>query len=224
MNNQVFFNEYLNRNHASLGNLINDLYAHVRSKLLVIRVDFIYRPEFRDQITIDIVNEHRARFLDNRRRNQTLFGDLLGYAWSLEHGSYRPQFNDSGNGFHHHFIFLFDGQRRGSDMKLGLAIANYFDTVITHGMSRSYVSNLDKEKFEEDGTLGIGSIAHNQISLRNNLLNHVAGYLTVGPLPDECSAITELFEGHRRFGRKQLPMPRPEGVARPGRPRSTEMK
>lgn len=219
--NSIFFNDFLNRNHASLGQLINDLYDHVCSKLLVIRVDFIYRPEFRDQMTLDIVQEHRSRLLDNRRRNQTLFARLLGYAWSLEYGSYNASFNEGGNGFHHHFIFLFNGHSRESDMNIGLAIANYFDTVITGGMSNSHVSNLSKARFEKSGTLGIGSIAHNQISLRNNLLNHVAGYLTKGTMPGEGNDLNDQYGSFRRFGRSQLPEPIPDGAVRRGRPRSS---
>lgn len=219
MANSLFFNDYLNRNHASLAQLINELYDHVCSKLLVIRVDFIYRPEFRDQATLNVVQEHRSRLLDNRRRNQTLFADLLGYAWSLEYGSYNPYSAGSGNGFHHHFIFLFNGQKRNFDMNVGLAIAHYFDTVITGGMSNSHVSNLDKVRFEKDGTLGIGSISHSDVSLRNNLLNHVAGYLTKGTMPSEGTEFYDQFGTFRRFGRSQLPEPLPEGMPRRGRPR-----
>ncbi len=220
MTNSIFFNDYLNRNHASVGNLINDLYAHVCSRLLAIRVDFIYRPEYADQMTLEVVQEHRKRLLDNKRRNQTLFSDLLGYAWSLEYGSYNPLLNKGGNGFHHHFLFLFNGHNKNADMNIGLAIANYFDTVISHGTSRSYVSNLDKDKFEEMGQLGIGNISHKDIALRNNLLNHVAGYLTKDSMPNNENGLGDQWGSFRRFGRSQLPDPIPEGTVKPGRPRS----
>lgn len=221
MTTSIFFNDYLNRNHASLAQLINDLYDNVCSKLLVIRVDFIYRPEYQDQVTLQVVQEHRNRLLDNRRRNQSMFADLLGYAWSLEYGSYDPQFKErGGSGFHHHFLFLFNGHTRAFDMKIGLSIANYFDTVITHGMSHSHVSNLDKSKFEQDGTLGIGAISHDQIALRNNLLNHVAGYLAMGTNSIDNHETDDHCGTYRRFGRSQLPDPIPEGTVRRGRPRS----
>lgn len=220
MTNSIFFNDYLNRNHASLGNLINDLYSHTCSRLLAIRVDFIYRPKYRDQMTLDVVQEHRCRLLDNKRRNQTLFADLLGYAWSLEYGSYNPQFNDSGNGFHHHFLFLFNGHTRQSDINIGLGIANYFDTIISHGMSKSHVSNLDKDKLEAMGQLGVGNISHNDFTKRNNLLNHVAGYLAKESMQSNESIPSDQWGTFRRFGRSQLPEPIPEGTVRPGRPRS----
>ncbi len=220
MTNSIFFNDYLNRNHASLAQMVNELFDHVSSRLLVIRIDFIYRSEFKDQITLDLVQEHRSRLLDNRRRNKKLFADLLGYAWSLEHGSYDPKTNIAGTGFHHHFLFLFNGHIRNLDINIGLAIANYFDTVITHGMSHSYVSNFDKAKFEKNGTLGIGSIAHNDIEERNNLLSHVAGYLAKGTLSKDGSEQDVLFGKYRRFGRSQLD-PIPVGTIKRGRPRAS---
>ena len=213
MLNQLLFNEYANRNHASIGQLINDLYAYGSSKLLVVRVDFLYRPEFREQASLEVVQEHRRRILDNRRRNMTLFSDLLGYAWRLEYGVL--------SGFHHHFIFFYDGHKRREDISLGLGIANYFDTVITQGMTHSYVSNTDKLKFEQAGTLGIGAIAHNEINLRNYLLDKVAGYLTKGSLDDGYRECLEDGTSFRSFGRSESPQPRPEGIARLGRPRNS---
>lgn len=216
MDNQLLFSEYTNSNHASLGQLINDLYQYATSELLVVRVDALYRPEFRDQISLELVQEHRTRFLDNRRRNQTLFAHLLGYAWSLEYGLI--------SGFHHHFVFFYNGQTRQADITLGLGIARYFDTVITNGLACSYVSNLDKLKFERTGTLGIGAIAHNDITLRNNLLNHVAGYLTKGTMEEGVLECLPEGASFRRFGKSQSPEPRSSLAIRPGRPRSTAMK
>ena len=216
MVNQLLFSEYTNSNHASLGQLINDLFEHATSELLVVRVDFLYRPEAREQITLDTAQEHRCRFLDNRRRNRTLFDHLLGYAWSLEYGLL--------SGFHHHFLLFYNGQARQADITLGLGIANYFDTVITNGLTHSYVSNLDKLKFEKDGTLGIGAIAHNEITLRNNLLNHVAGYLTKATMDEGVLECLEEGTSFRRFGKSQSPQPRSPFTKSPGRPRSTVVK
>ena len=216
MTNELLFSEYTNQNHASLGQLINDLFEHATSALLVVRVDFLYRPEVREQITLETVQEHRCRFLDNRRRNRTLFEHLLGYAWSLEYGLL--------SGFHHHFLFFYNGQARQADITLGLGIASYFDTVITNGLTHSYVSNFDKMKFEKTGTLGIGAIAHNEITLRNNLLNHVAGYLTKDTIDSGVQECMEEDAAFRRFGKSQSPRPRSTLINPVGRPRSAEMK
>jgi hypothetical protein len=87
-------------------------------------------------------------------------------------------------------------------------------------MSHSHVSNLDKSKFEHDGTLGIGAISHDQMALRNNLLNHVAGYLAMGTDSINSHEPDEHRGEYRRFGRSQLPNSIPEGTVKRGRPRS----
>lgn len=213
MIDQLLFNNYQNQNHASVGGWLNSLYDCCTSELLVIRVDFIYRPEYRDQVSIDMVQQHRRRFLDNTRRNVTLFEYLLGYAWSLEYGVL--------TGFHQHFLLVYDGEYRRGDINLGLGIANYFDTVISKGWSHSYVSNTDKVKFVRNGTLGIGAIAHNDLDLRNNLLEHVAGYITKGGIDDSAREFLPEGKVFRTFGRSELPQARVSAV---GRPRSTEVK
>lgn len=105
-------------------------------------------------------------------------------------------------------------------MSICLSIANFFDTTITHGMSSSKVSNLAKEIFEGMGQFWIGNISHNYVSMRNNLLNHVAGYLTKETMPNNGSIPGDQWGAFRRFGRSQLPDPIPKGTVKPGRPRS----
>lgn len=214
----VFFNAYINANHRSVGELTQALFDRC-SKLLVIRVDFLYKQEFREYLTLEVVQEHRNRLLDNRRRHPSLFGHLKGYAWSMEHGSYRLESGEDGSGWHHHFLFFFDGQRVESEW-LGMGIARYFDTTITHGMASSFVCNLHKEKFIEQDTLGIGMVRHDDIPMRNNLLDGVAGYLAKGTMPHEHRDIYDQYSHVRRFGRSRMPAPLPEGP-RVGRPRKS---
>lgn len=215
MIDQLLFNDYKNSNHASLGELINSLFQHCTSELLAIRINVNYKVEYRDRITLEMVQEHRRHLFDNRRRNTTLFGDLLGYGWCLEYGVL--------SGFHHHLLLLFDGQQRRSDINLGLSIAKYIDTVITGGMSHSHVSNVNKHQYERDGTLGVGAIAHNEITLRNNLLNIVAGYMTKGSIHDSAREFLPDGTAFRTFGRSALPRPKPNWQSHAGRPRSTEV-
>lgn len=56
--------------------------------------------------------------------------------------------------------------------------------------------------------------------MRNNLLNHVAGYLTKETMPNNGSIPGDQWGAFRRFGRSQLPDPIPKGTVKPGRPRS----
>jgi len=216
MNTTIYFDQYANKNHASLGTLINRLFEH-RSRLLVVRIDLNYLNEYRNLITLERAQEHRERLLDNRRRNHTLFDHLMGYGWSLEHGSCKYD-GMGGAGYHHHFVFIYDGAHRQEDICLGLGIANYFRTVITNGMGRCHVSNLDKGKLDERGCLGIGMIHRDDVALRNNLIQRVAGYIAKGSsMPDARSGRSETGD-FRTFGRSRLLPPLPENQPRRGRP------
>lgn len=216
MNSAVYFDQYLNKNHNSLAQLINRLFEH-RSRLLFIRIDFNYLNAYRDAITLEIAQEHRERLLDNRRRNHTLFDHLLGYAWSFERGAYDP-IGNRGSTFHHHFLMIYDGAYRQEDITLGVAIGEYWVNVITHGMGHYYVSNYDKKKFTEEGTLGVGMIHRDDLLLRHNLMHHAANYLVNdSSLQDMQSSRTDTGE-FRTFGRSKILPPLPDNIPRRGRP------
>ena len=216
MANSIFHDLLKNSNFQSLKELTDSIFAH-RSRVLVIRVDFNYLHQYKDAITCDLAIEHRNRLLDNRRRNRTLFAHLLGYAWAFEHGNYAYD-GMKGTGFHHHFVFFFDGAERQEDISIGLGILNYWRSVITHGMGHGYVSNFDKEKFENMGQLGIGMIHRDDQLKRNNLLAYALSYL-IG----DNSAVTSLSieyksEQHRSFGRSHLLKAIDTNAPRRGRP------
>ena len=216
MNTTEYFDQFANQNHASVGSLINRLFEH-RSRILIIRIDLGYLNEYSSSVSLEMAQEHRNRLLDNRRRNHTLFGHLMGYAWSLEHGSCKYD-GMGGTGFHHHFILFYDGAHRQEDMSLGIGIKNYWNEVITHGMGRCYVSNLDKDRFAAKDVLGIGMIHRDDLALRNNLLEHVAGYVAKdSPMLEVQSACSKTGD-FRTFGRSQLLRPLPDDMPRRGRP------
>ena len=216
MTTAVYFDQYNSRNHISLAQLINGIFEY-RSRLLFIRIDFGYMNEYRNSITLEMAQKHRERFLDNKRRNHTLFDHLLGYAWSFEHGSFNS-YENSGSAFHHHFLLIYDGAYRQEDISLGIGIANYWRNVITNGMGLCYVSNFDKDKLARDACLGIGMIHRDELDLRNNLLQYVAGYIAKdSQIQDFRSARSETGE-FRTFGRSRLLPPLPDNVLRRGRP------
>lgn len=210
------YDNYTNKNHASVGSLINRLFEH-RSRILVVRIDLGYLNEYRSEITLATAQEHRDRLLDNKRRNHALFGHLLGYSWSLEHGSCKYD-DRGGSGYHHHFLWFYDGAYRQEDISLGIGIANYWNGVITNGMGHCYISNFDKEKLAKMDCLGIGMIHRDDCSLRHNLLEHVAGYITkASEISDTRSGLPNGGE-FRTFGRSQLPAPLRNDQPRLGRP------
>lgn len=216
MNTPMHYDQYINNNHASLGMFINRLFEH-RSRILVVRIDLSYLKEYSQSVSLEMAQEHREQLLDYRWRDHHLFDRLLGYAWSLEHGSCNYD-GMGGTGFHHHFIFFYDGSFRQEDISIGVGLANLWKDVITNHIGHCYISNFDKKKLEQMGCLGIGMIHRNDSALRNNLLKHVAGYLVKGsPMHDVQSARSETGD-FRIFGRSWILPALPEDQPRRGRP------
>lgn len=95
------------RNALSLLCYCNSLF-HVYSRLLVVRVDFHYQPEFYDELSPGRVIDDREAFLRSIKRE---FKWLVGLGWKLEYESQRK--------FHYHFVFFFDGNKTRQDILLG---------------------------------------------------------------------------------------------------------
>ncbi|MFZ4860393.1 MAG: hypothetical protein ACOYL3_28885 [Desulfuromonadaceae bacterium] len=201
----VFFDQFTCKNHSSLGKLVNCIFDYVDS-ILIIRIDLGYKKEFSDQITLSVIQEHRARMLDNRRQNE-LFAHLLGYSWHIDNGEFA---NDVGaHGLHHQFLFIFNGINSHSEALIGGQIAAYFETVITHGWGYGcYSSGLATG--EKIGFLGSQLIHRTDIELHNHLLEHVAGHLThpSAPLAD-LRAELNVASRFRTFSRSRVWKPLP---------------
>lgn len=196
----VFFDQFTCKNHSSLGNLVNCIFDYVDS-ILIIRIDLGYRKEFSDQITLKIIQEHRARLLDNRRQND-LFTHLLGYSWHINNGGFS---DDVGaHGLHHQFLFIFNGNNAQLESHICGQISAYFVNVITHGWGHGCYSS-GGTVCEEIGFLGSQLIHRNDIELRNHLLEHVAGQLTQqsAPLADLRSELN-VVNRFRTFSRSRV--------------------
>ncbi len=201
----VFFDQFTCKNHSSLGKLVNCIFDHVDS-ILIIRIDLGYRREFSDQITLNIIQEHRARLLDNRRQNE-LFTHLLGYSWHINNGDFS---DDVGaHGLHHQFLFIFNGNNAHLESHIGRQISTYFETVITHGWGHGCYSN-NFNGGEKIRFLGSQLINRNNTELRNHLLEHVAGQLThpSAPLADLRSELN-VVNRFRTFSRSRVWKPLP---------------
>lgn len=70
--------------------LINRLFERY-SRLLVVRVDLKYRQEFASMIPLEAVQHHRDVLFHDCRHVQSVFGNLVGYAWGLEYGEGKCQ-------------------------------------------------------------------------------------------------------------------------------------
>lgn len=104
------------QNLKSLKDLFNNLLS-VRSKILVVRVDLLYRDAFGvEDFGSDKIYHHvrldRTLFIDEIKK---IYGDgLMGYAWKLEYGVSR--------GYHYHTVLFFDGARHHQDINIGKQI------------------------------------------------------------------------------------------------------
>ena len=198
MNTTEFFDRFGNKNHKSLAKLIARLYEY-RESLLVIRLDLGYLAEYSNRLPLEIAQKHRAKLLNSRREN-AFFNHLLGYAWSVDRG----EFSDSigGTGFHHHFVFFFDGYLCNLAQCIGAEIAQYFQSEITPGYG--YAKHFNGRDIAEVGFLGTSLIHRNDIVRRNQLLEFVAADLTKAqPIPGVRSGLSATGE-YRAFGRSKL--------------------
>ena len=196
------------RNLYELSELITRLFE-LHSRLLVVRMDLLYHSDVSQNIPIEHAQRHREELLGDRREYPEMFEGMVGYAWGLESGE--------DTGYHYHFLFFYDGSRRQEDISIGLAIERLWKS-ITHDFGYCKISNFDKEKFANAGTLGIGMIHRDDIVTRTNLIERVAAYIT-----KKCSAVdvrtgrTESGD-FRRFGKSWMPRPLDPNVPRRGRP------
>lgn len=197
------------RNQVELIKLINRLFEHY-SRMLVVRIDLRYKDGIGKIIPLETVQMHRDKLLADRRGHSNEFDDMVGYAWCLEYGE------DEG-GYHYHLLAFYNGADRRGDIGIGMALRDLWDT-ITGGYGQCYISNFDKEKLARDGCLGIGMINRNDITLRINLIEKVATYITKKcPMPTIESARTESGE-FRTFGKIRMPSPIDPNIPRRGRP------
>jgi hypothetical protein len=197
------------RNLHELKKLINRLFERY-SRILVVRIDLRYKKEVAQLIPIEAVQLHRELLLEDRRFHPQVFDGMLGYAWGLE-------CSKQDNGYHYHFLALYNGAIRQEDIGIGLAIRDRWQE-ITNGYGECYISNFDKEKLDRDGDLGIGMIHRDNVKLRINLIEKVATYIT-----KKCTIFTvesgRTDSGEfRTFGKSWMPKPIDPNVPRRGRP------
>ncbi len=171
---QSMINSYsraMNKNHKSLCAYIDSLFA-VRSRVLVLRLDLSYGEAFcRGDAAVNQFDakKHRKRLIQNMRAN-SIFSDILGYAWRLEYAPLK--------GVHYHFMFFFDGSKVREDISRGDMIGVYWRENVTDGKGLYYNCNKRKHTYRE---CGVGMISHDDVEGRKNLIK-ASEYLTKDPL------------------------------------------
>lgn len=181
------------RNTTSLLSYTNNLFD-VYSRLLVVRVDFHYQPEYYEGLTVQQVIDDREAFLRNIKR---YFRHLVGLCWKLE---YEPQ-----RKFHYHFIFFFDGNKMRQDISLGRMLGEHWVDIT--GNTGSYHNCNYADKTYPEKYLGM---IHYSDEIKRRALRHAA-YLT----KNDENILAILCNGQARiFGRMETPR-----RAAAGRPR-----
>ncbi len=147
----------------------------VYARLLVLRVDLLYRKEFAKEIDLTQLNTDISHFLNNMRSNQ-IFKGLKGYLFKTEQG-----FESN---LHVHCMFFFDGSVRQSDSFIAQQIGKYWSNTITKGKGRFYNCNLSKHQYKY---CGIGMLRYDDHDKLDALIKCLA-YLTK---LEQCISFTD---------------------------------
>jgi hypothetical protein len=185
---------------------IDALFEHVRSRLIVIRIDLSYCEEEIKAMKPGQAQEDLKHFFDNMRGNPRLFDDLIGYIWKLE--------RSSTGGDHFHVLLFFTNDHISNDERHGREIGEYWIGTITKGRGRYYNCNARYEKNKHQWP-AIGRVEHYDDRKRYSLL-----YILAYFCKDEQSLRIKAKKKSRAFGRGVMPSPR---EVRGGRPRSFEV-
>jgi len=173
-----------------------------RSRWLILSLTLRYKPDYRQAITPEIIQQHRHRFFAARRYNQLMSG-IKNYAWTIEQGE--------DTGLHLHVI-LFYSAESNRDEYIAMQIGEYWANTVTEGEGDYWNSNAGKLKifYRKHGHgVGVGQInwddQDKRIALRKNLT-----YL----VKTEQYLMLKIRPVIRTFGTGQLPR-----KSKPGRPR-----
>jgi len=148
-------------NRKSLIEYISDLFDR-HSKLLVVRIDVGFPPEFRASLGGRAPNpEYVRRCMQKFQKNlNRKFPSLAGFAKKFECGAV--------TGYHYHLLFFFNGQKVREDITIGdLLCKRWIEK--TQGYGKAWNCNRDKAKYRARGTLGIGMVRRKDKELRANL-------------------------------------------------------
>ncbi|WP_312438521.1 inovirus-type Gp2 protein [Janthinobacterium sp.] len=132
----------------------------VKSRYLVLFLTLNYKPDYRDDMTIDDIQQHRDKLFNNRRSNTFLKG-IKGYIWKIEEGKEA--------GLHVHLLIFYAGDHR-ADVYIARKIGDYWEDKVTKGTGSYWNSNADKNRILARGLrVGVGQIDRNHLERRKGL-------------------------------------------------------
>ena len=186
-----------------LVNYVDALFEHVRSRLIVLRLDLKYRLEFSGDMAVGQAQEDLKHFFSNMRNKPSLFDDLVGYIWKLE--------CSDGGSAHFHVMLFFTNDRLRNDSHRAEQIGQYWTDVVTKGRGCYFNCNRSEEKAKQ-AKLCVGRIEYYDDAMRYNLLYPLAYFCK-----DAQSVREKKKQKSRAYGRGEMPKARDN---QSGRPRS----
>lgn len=158
-----------NERYTDYCNYVNALFDCC-DRLVVLRVDLAYRKELTGKTSLEMALADLDRLFANMRNNY-LFESLEGYIVKTEYGIEK--------GIHFHLVLFFNGSARNGSSHVFHArqIGQYWNEVITKGRGRYWNCNQQAKNYQTMRRLGVGLIHWSDTELRNNLLEHVVGYI-----------------------------------------------
>ena len=110
----------------------------LKTRLLVVRVDFGYQEKFASGIMPTDFLAHLKMFRASLQRH-FIFEDLVGYAMKIEHGAKK--------GFHVHGFFFFDGSKVQQDVLRGKMIGDHWCSLIPQDIGSYFNCNAKRSYF-----------------------------------------------------------------------------
>ncbi|WP_284446900.1 YagK/YfjJ domain-containing protein [Fluviibacter phosphoraccumulans] len=181
---------------------VDYLFDHVRSRMIVIRLDLFYRRDVAVLIEPEEADSDFKRFLANMKGKPTLFGDMLYYVWKAE--------QSRSGAYHYHFLLFFTNDRLLRDDYRSKQIGEYWQNEITQGRGTYFNANLSTEKAKYK-KLAIGRIEWSDHDKRENMKNIFAYFCK-----DDQSLRVKVSKKTRSFGSSSMPL---IDKQRGGRPR-----
>ncbi|MFC7433152.1 hypothetical protein ACFQNJ_01355 [Hydrogenophaga bisanensis] len=136
-----------------------------KSRHLILSLTLSYKEVFRSEITLDNVQHHLKRLLNNRKSN-TLLKGIEGYVWKIEEGEK--------TGLHIHILIAYS-TTTSHDIYIADKIGEYWEAMITDGMGQYWNSNRSKIKQKQLGHgNGVGQINHHDTEKREALRKNLA--------------------------------------------------
>lgn len=150
-NERLAFIYQESQNKRQLECYINNLTSHY-SRLLFIRIDLKYAEETSHHVSIEDFVCHMRKFRELISNKKTCFEHLQGNAWALEQGGIE-------GGLHCHLLLIYDGSERQNDWYLAKEVGEKWK-MMTGGLGEyyNYHDAETKQKYEQNGKLGIGMI------------------------------------------------------------------